>query len=158
MEQPDMTGLKCLQLLFNRFRHAVNFPALLTPEVLERYKSDPVTEIMQLAQEQQLLPIRPEDGPRLEDAAGLDGGSSTSSVLQTGFLIMLASSPALKSGVTIDDTFQVFCLIFPSRQKQDKRFCNSPFRFSYNSIKANELGFICNVIEPSSSAVGKICV
>ena len=56
MEQPDMTGLKCLQLLFNRFRHAVNFPALLTPEVLERYKSDPVTEIMQLAQEQQLLP------------------------------------------------------------------------------------------------------
>ena len=102
--------------------------------------------------------IRPEDGPRLEDAASLDGGSSTSSVLQTGFLIMLASSPALKSGVTIDDTFQVFCLIFPSRQKQDKRFCNSPFRFSYNSIKANELGFICNVIEPSSSAVGKICV
>ena len=52
--------------------------------------------------------IRLEDGPRLEDATGLDGDRSRSSVFQTGSLIMLASSPALKSGVTIDDAFQAF--------------------------------------------------
>ena len=52
--------------------------------------------------------IRLEDGPRLEDVIGLDGDRSRSSVFQTGSLIMLASSPALKSGVTIDDAFQAF--------------------------------------------------
>lgn len=39
-----------------------------------------------------------EDGPRLEDATGLDGDRSRSSVFRTGFLIMLASSPALERG------------------------------------------------------------
>jgi hypothetical protein len=52
--------------------------------------------------------IRLEDGPRLEDVTGLDDDSSRSSVFQTGSLIMLASSPALKSGVTMDDAFQAF--------------------------------------------------
>ena len=56
--------------------------------------------------------VRLEDGPRLEDATGLDGDSSRSSVFQTGSLIMLASSPALKGGVTIDDAFQAFCICF----------------------------------------------
>ena len=52
--------------------------------------------------------IRLEDGNRLEDATSLDGGIFLSSVFQTGSLIMLASSPALKSGVTTDDAFQAF--------------------------------------------------
>ena len=52
--------------------------------------------------------IRLKDDPRLADITGLDGNSSQSSVFQTGCLILLASSPALKSGVTIDDAFQAF--------------------------------------------------
>ena len=37
--------------------------------------------------------VRLEDGPRLEDVTTMDGGGSGSSVLQTGFLIMLSSPP-----------------------------------------------------------------
>jgi hypothetical protein len=40
---------------------------------------------------------------------------------------MLASSPALKSGVAMDGAFQALLFDFPSRQKQDKMFCNSFF-------------------------------
>ena len=58
MNQADSTGLKCLQLLFGRFRHTVNFPALVTPKVLEQYQADPVGELMRLAGDQQLLPER----------------------------------------------------------------------------------------------------
>ena len=64
--------------------------------------------------------IRLEDGPRLEDVTNLYGAGYESSVLQTAFLIILASSPALKGGVTIDNAFQAFFM----------RFCNSPFFIS----------------------------
>ncbi|MBO7091273.1 MAG: hypothetical protein J6W23_05770 [Victivallales bacterium] len=74
------------------------------------------------------MSIRLEDGPRLEDVTNLYGASYESSVLQTAFLIILASSPALKSGVTTDDALQAFFIMFfPSRQKQDMSFCNSLF-------------------------------
>ncbi len=56
MKQADTTGLKCLQLLFGRFRRTVNFPALVTQQVLERYQADPAEELMRLAGDQQLLP------------------------------------------------------------------------------------------------------
>ena len=71
--------------------------------------------------------IRLEDGTRLEDATSLDCDSSPSSVFQTGFLIMLASSPALKSGVTIDDAFQAFFLIFHQGRNKTKCFATVPF-------------------------------
>ena len=58
MKQTDTTGLKCLQLLFGRFRHTVNFPALVTQKVLEQYQTDPAGELMRLARDQQLLPER----------------------------------------------------------------------------------------------------
>ncbi|MBQ7695857.1 MAG: peptidase domain-containing ABC transporter [Lentisphaeria bacterium] len=58
MKQADTTGLKCLQLLFGRFRHTVNFPALVTQKVLEQYQADPVEELLRLAGDQQLLPER----------------------------------------------------------------------------------------------------
>ena len=58
MKQADTTGLKCLQLLFGRFRHTVNFPALVTQQVLEQYRKDPVEELLRLAGNQQLLPER----------------------------------------------------------------------------------------------------
>ena len=45
MKQTDTTGLKCLQLLFGRFRHTVNFPALVTQKVLEQYQTDPAGEL-----------------------------------------------------------------------------------------------------------------
>ena len=56
MEPADTTGLKCLQLLFSQFRHTVNFPALITQQVLESYQRAPVRELMRLSQEQHLLP------------------------------------------------------------------------------------------------------
>ena len=58
MKQADTTGLKCLQLLFGRFRRTVNFPALVTQQVLEQYRKDPVEELLRLARDQQLLPER----------------------------------------------------------------------------------------------------
>ena len=58
------------------------------------------------------MSIRLEDGPRLEDVTNLYGASYESSVLQTAFLIILASSPALKSGVTTDDALQAFFIMF----------------------------------------------
>ena len=56
MTQTDTTGLKCIQLLFSQFRPTVNFPALVTQEVLSKYQTDPVPELIRLAQEQNLLP------------------------------------------------------------------------------------------------------
>ena len=56
MEPQDTSGLKCLQLLFNRFCRTVNFPALLTQQVIQRYQTDPVRELADLARDQQLRP------------------------------------------------------------------------------------------------------
>ena len=56
MKPQDVSGLKCLQLLFSRFCRTVNFPALLTQQVMERYQAEPVQELVELAQNQQLRP------------------------------------------------------------------------------------------------------
>ena len=94
------------------------------------------------------MSIRLEDGPRLEDVTNLYGASYESSVLQTAFLIILASSPALKSGVTTDDALQAFFIMFfPSRQKQDMSFCNSLFCCSSHSDAAHRISINIVVIE-----------
>ena len=56
MEPQDTSGLKCLQLLFKRFCRTINFPARLTQQVMQRYQADPVQELVDLAQNQQLRP------------------------------------------------------------------------------------------------------
>ncbi len=52
----DLSGLHCLQALFGQFRHNVNFAALVTDEIRNRYVTDPVGVICELAEGQDLRP------------------------------------------------------------------------------------------------------
>ncbi len=58
----DSSGLSCLQALFGQFRRNVNFAALVTTEVRERYDANNLEVILDLAQAQNL---RPESGDNL---------------------------------------------------------------------------------------------
>ena len=50
------SGLWCMSQLFGQFRRTVNFAALLTGELQERYAADPVETLMQLAEKEELRP------------------------------------------------------------------------------------------------------
>ena len=70
MKEADTSGLKCLQILFGRFRHSVNFPALMTSDTLERYQKDPGSELMRLAEGQRLQPERIQSSEVFRDYTG----------------------------------------------------------------------------------------
>ncbi|MBO4490355.1 MAG: hypothetical protein J5944_03220, partial [Lentisphaeria bacterium] len=70
MKQEDTTGLQCLRILFGQFRHTVNFPALVTQKVLEKYREDPLAELMRLSADQQLLPEQISSGEVFQSYAG----------------------------------------------------------------------------------------
>ncbi len=52
----NFSGLQCLQLLYSQYRRNVNFSALITVDLQEKYQNDPVKTILDLAGEQQLRP------------------------------------------------------------------------------------------------------
>ncbi len=59
----DFSGLFCLQVVFSQFRRDVNFAALLTEELREKYGEDSLKTIMELAGHQELRPeVAPLDG------------------------------------------------------------------------------------------------
>ena len=70
MGQQDTTGLKCLQLVFSQFRHTVNFPALVTRQVMENYRTAPAETLTHLAQEQKLMPEIISSADGLESCPG----------------------------------------------------------------------------------------
>ncbi len=64
------TGLKALQLLFSKYRHAVNFAALITNELLAEYQKEPSSVLSRLSGEQQM---RPEPVHTVEDFSVYSG-------------------------------------------------------------------------------------
>ena len=52
----NTSGLSCLQVLFGQFRHNVNFAALITAEVRERYDRNDIEVLMELSEAQNLRP------------------------------------------------------------------------------------------------------
>ena len=54
--QISRTGLQCLQLLFQQVRRNVNFPSLLTAEVLKDYQEKPLETLETLSAAQRLAP------------------------------------------------------------------------------------------------------
>ena len=93
MEQTDASGLKCLQLLFSRFCPTVNFRALVTREVMQRYQTEPGRELLRLAQTQQLLPelITSPEGLRTYNGPAL-------LCLKNGSWVLVFSSQRISSG------------------------------------------------------------
>ena len=64
-ENENISGLLCLKVLYSQVRRSVNFAALVTDEVRQKYAVDPFDVLMQLSREQQL---RPEQVSTLDDA------------------------------------------------------------------------------------------
>ena len=55
-ETTNQTGLKCLKVLFSRFRPGVNFSALLTAEFGKKMAENEVSALLDLAATQDLRP------------------------------------------------------------------------------------------------------
>ncbi|MFA6480665.1 MAG: ABC transporter transmembrane domain-containing protein [Victivallaceae bacterium] len=56
VESNNDSGLQCLQRLFSQFRRNVNFIALLTDELKQKYVVDPVKTLQELSSAQSLIP------------------------------------------------------------------------------------------------------
>ncbi len=68
--QPNFTALLCLRVLFAQFRRNVNFSALLTNELKERFQQDEVKELMALSEAQNLRPEQSESAEIFNSYSG----------------------------------------------------------------------------------------
>ncbi len=66
----NKTGLQCLQFLFGQVRRNVNFPSLITGELLEEYQQNPESVLLALSEKQQLSPEVYSDRESLEKYSG----------------------------------------------------------------------------------------
>ena len=111
------SGLWCMSQLFGQFRRTVNFAALLTGELQERYAADPVETLMQLAEKEELRPELFQDLTAVaENYAGpalLTGKKLKKAKFQ------LARDPEIWSGVFDADRFSFGSLKLPEGEAQD---------------------------------------
>jgi ATP-binding cassette, subfamily B, bacterial HlyB/CyaB len=60
-EITNSSGLQCLSRLFSLFRQNINFSALLTEDIKEKYEQDPLETLLELANAQEVRPEAHED-------------------------------------------------------------------------------------------------
>ena len=86
-DEPRTTALKCLELLFSRFRQGVNFQALITKELMEQLEADELEAIFKLSEGQDL---RAEKASSTEVFSSYRGPAMLK--LESGHWILLVNS------------------------------------------------------------------
>lgn len=93
----DGSGLQCLHRLFSQFRRNVNFSALLTDELKQKYENEPAETLVELASAHSLLPEVHNNLPEI--AKSYSGPALL--LLQSGNWIIVQDIRQLHAGTSV---------------------------------------------------------